>query len=193
MFVAPAHAQQTAKLRKLSKRLTGSFSSARQAGTDTAYFDVSLNTARIWTAREDGYWLYVEQAISKRQTAPYRQRVYHLTQKGDTLMSEIFELKNPQKFINQHKNPDAFNALSPDSLVALPGCTVYLTKQKKAFKGATRANNCANDFRGASYATSEVNVYKDRLESWDRGYDAQGNQIWGAVKGPYIFRKNTKK
>jgi hypothetical protein len=27
------------------------------------------------------------------------------------------------------------------------------------------------------------------MESWDRGFDAQGNQVWGATKGPYVFDK----
>jgi hypothetical protein len=27
------------------------------------------------------------------------------------------------------------------------------------------------------------------MESWDRGFDAWGNQVWGAAEGPYIFDK----
>jgi hypothetical protein len=27
----------------------------------------------------------------------------------------------------------------------------------------------------------------DRLESWDRGFDAAGVQVWGSEKGPYVF------
>jgi hypothetical protein len=26
--------------------------------------------------------------------------------------------------------------------------------------------------------------------SWDRGFDANGNQVWGAEKGGYIFKKD---
>jgi hypothetical protein len=25
------------------------------------------------------------------------------------------------------------------------------------------------------------------LDSWDRGYDRDGKQVWGAVTGPYRF------
>ncbi|MFT7452655.1 MAG: hypothetical protein ACI9VN_003390, partial [Patescibacteria group bacterium] len=27
-------------------------------------------------------------------------------------------------------------------------------------------------------------------ESWERGYDAEGNQVWGAEKGAYVFKIN---
>jgi hypothetical protein len=36
-------------------------------------------------------------------------------------------------------------------------------------------------------ATSEVVVSPGRIESWDRGFDAEGVQVWGAEKGAYVF------
>ena len=36
-------------------------------------------------------------------------------------------------------------------------------------------------------ATSEVVVSPGRIESWDRGFDAEGAQVWGAEKGAYVF------
>jgi hypothetical protein len=43
--------------------------------------------------------------------------------------------------------------------------------------------------RGATYATSEVVINKQMLESWDRGWDASGKQMWGATKSGYQFVK----
>ena len=37
--------------------------------------------------------------------------------------------------------------------------------------------------RGASSATSEVEVHPDRVVSWDRGFDAERKHVWGAEKG----------
>ena len=45
---------------------------------------------------------------------------------------------------------------------------------------------------GESYAQSQVDVKPDRVESWDRGFDTEGNHIWGAEKGGYIFLRQTK-
>jgi hypothetical protein len=30
---------------------------------------------------------------------------------------------------------------------------------------------------------------KDGMESWDQGWDAEGQQVWGATKGGYRFDK----
>jgi len=43
--------------------------------------------------------------------------------------------------------------------------------------------------RRAQYATSEVQIYPNRIVSWDRGFDSEGKQVRGAVKSGYIFRK----
>ncbi|MGB0932242.1 MAG: CpcT/CpeT family chromophore lyase, partial [Chitinophagales bacterium] len=56
----------------------------------------------------------------------------------------------------------------------------------------TKEKECGSTLRGATYATSKVNIYKDRLESWDQGFNDQDSQVWGAVKGPYIFDKMEK-
>jgi CpeT protein len=28
-----------------------------------------------------------------------------------------------------------------------------------------------------------------RMSSWDRGFDAEGRQVWGATGGAYVFNK----
>ena len=46
--------------------------------------------------------------------------------------------------------------------------------------------------RGASYASSIVTLTPKYLLSWDRGYNKEGEQVWGAEKGGYMFRKIKK-
>ncbi|KAL3512056.1 hypothetical protein ACH5RR_024773 [Cinchona calisaya] len=42
---------------------------------------------------------------------------------------------------------------------------------------------------GATYSTSELSVLKNNeVRTWDRGYDEEGNQVWGAIGGPYEFK-----
>jgi len=59
------------------------------------------------------------------------------------------------------------------------------------FEGSTRGDGCASSLAGASYATSEVVVTPGRLLSWDRGWDASGEQAWGATGGGYEFVKRS--
>ena len=68
-----------------------------------------------------------------------------------------------------------------------PGCAVNLAWRDGAFVGATHPTACLSTLRGASYATSEVRLTEAGLTSWDRGFDAAGAQVWGAVVGPYQF------
>ncbi|TYH42172.1 hypothetical protein ES332_D11G045300v1 [Gossypium tomentosum] len=42
---------------------------------------------------------------------------------------------------------------------------------------------------GATYCTSELTILKNNeIHTWDRGYDDDGNQVWGVKEGPYEFK-----
>ena len=146
--------------------------------------------ARIWRDRDDGVWLYVEQAVATSLDQPYRQRVYRLTGPRDGVFeSEVYAIPEPLRFAGAWREERPLAGLTPDDLARRDGCTVYLRWSDGAFEGSTREDACSSTLRGASYATSAVRAFADRLESWDRGFDADGNQVWGAEKGGYVFRK----
>ena len=67
------------------------------------------------------------------------------------------------------------------------GCEVYLKWVDDHFEGSTLGEGCESTLGGASYATSEVYLGADLIESWDRGFDAAGVQVWGAEEGAYEF------
>lgn len=188
---ASRHAdEQSDDLQRLLEFMTGSFSSQAQAVMDTNFLDIRLQMVRIWPHRTDGYWLYVEQATSARQNKPYRQRVYHLTQRADGLLeSAVFVLENPTRFAGEWMKPDPLSGMSPDSVVQRSGCSIVLSREGDAFAGSTTGRACPSELRGAAYATSEVRIVRDTLISWDRGWDAQGDQVWGSAHGGYIFVK----
>ncbi len=181
-----------ATLATLAELMTGSFSSAAQSAADEDYFDIRLEMARIWPDRKDGYWLYVEQAAASNLERPYRQRVYHVEEDKDgSFRSEVYSIPDPLRFVGDWKKKDPLVGLSRDSLEIREGCAVILRLNPDGlFAGGTDDAACKSTLRGASYATSDVVVGEDRIESWDRGFDATGNQVWGAEKGPYIFNRN---
>lgn len=180
-----------ADLDDLHKRMTGSFSSEAQAARDSAFFDIRLHMADIWKDRTDGFWLYVEQAAASSLAKPYRQRIYHVYQENDTtLASKVYEFNSPLRFAGAWNNPALFNSLTVDSLIDRKGCAIYLHKNKEGnYAGSTPGKECLSSLRGATYATSEVVIYADKLISWDRGWDKADKQVWGAVKGGYEFVK----
>ncbi|MBK7703651.1 MAG: chromophore lyase CpcT/CpeT [bacterium] len=178
------------QLLAFSKLMTGSFSSAPQAAADPEFRDIRLEMSQIWPARSDGVWLYVEQTVAGAP-APYRQRVYRLTRKdADSYVSDVYTLPDETSFAGAWNDPARFAALTPEQLTPKPGCGVTLDKvDDYTYKGATTDKKCASELDGATYATSEVTVTAMWLKSWDRGYDNDGQQVWGAIKGPYIFTK----
>lgn len=182
--------QESPDLSRLAAMMQGSFTSSAQAQRDTAYFDVSLEMFPIWEKRKDGRWIYVEQALSALKGKPYRQRIYHLTQRADgSFISEVFSLPDETSFVGAYLTPEKFDALSPEQLNLRDGCAVILHKEGEGFAGATEGNGCESNLRGAKYASSKVEISQGRIHSWDQGFDASGKQVWGATKGPYEFIK----
>jgi hypothetical protein len=179
------------ELERLAAWMTGSFSSAEQSRRDEDYHDIRLEMVRIWHDRTDGIWLYVEQAAANRLQEPYRQRVYRLTQLGpDLFESRVFSLEDPLRHAGVWREPEPLSDLEPAALVPRHGCAVLLRLQPDgSYAGSTLGSLCQSSLRGASCATSEVRVTADEIRSWDRGFDAAGRQVWGAQKGPYLFRK----
>lgn len=176
--------------KELISIMQGSYSSEKQSVIDTSYFNISLRMIPIWKNKKDHY-LYVEQAIFKKQEKPYRVRIYKVTQLGeDEFISEIHTLKNEKDWIGKWKTPEAFDALSESDIDLKQGCGVKLKRvAKNKFVGSTGEKTCPSELRGASYASSKVTVLADQIISWDQGFDKNNKQVWGAEKGGYEFIK----
>jgi hypothetical protein len=144
--------------------------------------------APIWQDRHDAFWLYVEQASANSQDKPYRQRVYRLQElKNGLFESRVYTFPDPRKHVQAWKEEDPLADLSPKDLEERKGCFIVLQWTGESFQGSTLGRLCESTLRGASFATSEVVLNPDRMLSWDRGFDAQGQHVWGADKGGYIF------
>ena len=182
----------SARLNALQQAMTGSFDSSLQADTDPEYYNIVLHMEPIWVDKP-GHYLYVEQAVAGDQKQPYRQRVYKLEEKGRKLVSRVFELHDPEYFIGAHKAPARFQAISPADLVEKKGCAVYLKPDKLGvYRGSTRKKACKSSLRGATYATSRVSIGSSFVQSWDRGFNDDNEQVWGATKGGYLFFRKQK-
>ena len=152
--------------------------------------DSTLHTYPIWTSKADHY-LYVEQAESANPDKPYRQRIYKIITDGNGgFESHIYTLQNEADFIGKWQTPEFFDQYDESIISEKEGCTVYLIQHADgSFSGSTRLDHCKSTLRGATYATSIVKIRKDNVMSWDQGFDADGNQVWGAEKGGYRFVK----
>ena len=179
---------ETSDLDLLTEWMTGAFSSAGQAAEDPEFFDISLHMTPIWTDRVDGRWLYVEQAVSEAQDRPYRQRIYRVDEVAPGLFeSQVYTLPDPGSVIGAWRTDAPLSDLNPDDLKEREGCSIVLRRRDETFIGSTLAWLCSSSLRGAYYATSEVMITPDGMVSWDRGFAEDQKQVWGSVKGGYVF------
>ncbi len=176
-------------LKKLAAFMAGDFNSNAQADADKSYYHILLRMKPIWKERTDGYWFYVEQAVESSAHLPYRQRVYQLYQPDDTtIVSRVYEMANPQNYTGGWKDEALLRPLTIDSLVERQGCAIILTKTGRgSYYGSTQGQECLSTLRDAVYATSEVTILRDRMITWDRGWNKDGHQVWGAEQGGYVF------
>lgn len=105
--------------------------------------------------------------------------------------SAVYELPNPEEYIGSHKNLSKIANLTPNKLLVRQGCAVILKKiSHDKYSGSTHEKSCLSSLRGAQYATSIVTIDKDKILSWDRGFNANDEHVWGAEKGAYVFNRD---
>ena len=96
-----------AHFKELIAIMQGTYSSEKQSIADTTYFNISLRMVPIWKSK--GHYLYVEQALFKKQDKPYRVRIYKVSQPNDsTFISEIYTLKKRKKLDWSVEKPTSF-------------------------------------------------------------------------------------
>lgn len=174
----------------LASYMEGSFSSEKQSKLDTTYFHITLDMKKVPLKNTEGIWLYVEQTAASTPNKPYRQRFYHLEKVNDSVFtSSIYTMEEPKKYIGGHNDISMFKDFSVESLTQLEGCALELTFRNGVFEGETKEGACKNSWGKATYATSEVRIEKDKMISWDRGWNNAKEQVWGAKKGGYVFDK----
>jgi len=174
--------------------LKGDFDSAEQAREDRSYFAVSLRACETNIRGVDEPVLYVEQAMMTDLNRPYRQRIYRVENVDGRVVSHVYGMDDEVNramigACDQAQMPE----LSVDDIEERTGCAVWLTPDgPERFAGGTEGSLCKSSLSGASYATSEVVLSADTIQSWDQGWSASDQQVWGAVSGPYIFKRTKR-
>jgi CpeT protein len=176
-------------LEEFATVMQGRYSSAKQAAKDKTFFNITLQMTPIWKTK--GNYLYVEQAITKSQNKPYRIKIYKLSQRSnEEFICEVFSIKNEKNWIGKYKMPKAFDKLTESDIELKKGCEiVYKRLSENVFNGKSGKKSCPSELRGASYATSKTDIFKDKIIAWDQGFDKKGKQVWGSIQGGYILDK----
>ena len=192
----PSFSDLKSQVQEVKGFLLGTMDSSVQSLESPDYFDVTIKHCALKISdpenldeASDSEFLLILQSISAAE-APYRIRVAKLRPDlaQAAVASSNYLVRDSLDVTKMCGIPESERVLQASDLV-LNKCTTYLRKSEKGYTGGTLPEGCPSDIRGAVKVSNQVNLGSHHMTSWDRGWKADGSQAWGAVKGPYRFRK----
>ncbi len=173
----------------VAAHLTRAMDTTAQAVNNPNFVGVQMTTCPIEVTESDtsAIYLYQEQALTERIGTPYRQRFLQikLSDDGTRVESRTFKPATPGDwtgFCQQRDRIVAAHELGP--LV----CIVGLRPSTLGYVGSTPSEGCPVNLRGAVRLTNTIVLHRDGMDTWDRGFNADGDQVWGAETEPYQYR-----
>ncbi|MEO1620979.1 MAG: chromophore lyase CpcT/CpeT [Cyanobacteria bacterium J06632_3] len=183
--------------------LIGTMDTTAQAAVNPNFVGVQMTTCPVSVvganvgANRNSVYLYQEQALTENLDEPYRQRFLQITPgAGDRIDSHTFKPDSPERWIGlcAALADSAGSEASAMGEIAIADlgertCTVSLRVSNiGGYVGSTPTGGCATTFRGATSIHNTVVLHDRGMDTWDRGFDAAGNQVWGAEDIPYQYR-----
>ena len=101
--------------------------------------------------------------------------------------STTFRIIKPQRWIGLCDRPQAQQNINLDDLGEAI-CSLSLRPLMTIYIGETPPEGCRTNIRGAVRITNTVILHSQGMDTWDRGFDEEGNQVWGATNESYQFR-----
>lgn len=170
--------------------LVGIMDTTAQAAANPKAPSVRMTTCRIAIAEKpEETYLYQEQALTQNLDHPYRQRLLHLYLDPSTqkIASESYKLAQAETWRGLCHKPLSQRRLTlrdRDQAV----CIIWLQPTADGFLGETPPQGCPANIRGAVAITNTIHLTELGMDTWDRGLDAAGNQVWGAQDQAYQYR-----
>lgn len=136
--------------------------------------------------------MYVESVRSNAPWDPFRQSVFQLYEYKGKVRLRTYTMAVDQDtlgmLIGMNAVPDQFVGITSENLI--PTLDVELDVSSKGFSGSTPYPYPTSAL-GAVEMTSEVSFDGKALTTTDRGYDAQGQIVWGGdADSTYTFEKS---
>ncbi|MDY6939662.1 MAG: CpcT/CpeT family chromophore lyase [Cyanobacteriota bacterium] len=192
VLITPATFAQTRSIEEqvseVVSYLVGTMDSSAQAIAHRDAPDVRITTCPIAVPTISAAFLYQEQALSMNLDDPYRQRFLQIAPNNseDAVESKAFKLANPEAWIGLCDRPASDRVVTIDELGETV-CSLFLQPERNGYRGTTPEEGCPTNFRGAVRITNTVFLDATTMETWDRGFDATGNQVWGADDRSYRY------
>ncbi|KAJ9567803.1 hypothetical protein OSB04_003769 [Centaurea solstitialis] len=185
----------------VSQSLSGEKFSKEQASRDPDnYFNLRWLSCPAADMVDGSKVLYFEQAFWRTPHKPFRQRFSMVKPCPKEMKCDVelstYAIRDAEEYKNfcdrlRDQRPQPEEVIGD---VAEHLTTIYLKRCERGkrclYEGSTPPDGFPNSWQnGATYCTSELAVLKNNeIHTWDRGYDDNGNQVWGVKDGPYEFK-----
>ncbi|KAE9467638.1 hypothetical protein C3L33_00454, partial [Rhododendron williamsianum] len=186
--------------RLVSRSLTGQKYSKEQAARDPDnYFNLRWLSCPAAEMVDGSKILYFEKAFWRTPHKPFRQRFFMVKPCPNEMKCDVelstYAIRDAEEYKNFCDRPKDQRSQPEEVIgdVAEHLTTIYLKRCERGkrclYEGSTPPDGFPNTWNGATYCTSELSVLKNNeIHSWDRGYDDDGNQVWGVKGAPYEFK-----
>ncbi|AFY69884.1 protein of unknown function DUF1001 [Thalassoporum mexicanum PCC 7367] len=189
------------QVQQVADYLIGAMDTSAAAIANRDVADVRMTTCVVEVIdrepKESVIFLYQEQAISTKLEQPYRQRFLRIapSKDGKQVESRSFRPAVSDRWIGLcNREPEARQVSQAELGEAL--CSVFLSLDAERdqygnyyrYIGSTPPEGCPTNFRGAVKITNKILLTDGEMETWDRGFDASGKQVWGADDSSYKFK-----
>lgn len=190
----PGGAQLPGAADEVAGWLGGTFDTKDQAAIDAEVPSLRLVIVAVPKSRLSfgAPVLYREEAKPNRLERPVRQGFIRLEEDASGgIVVRFFELKDGAAAAGKWRTPADLALFGRNDIRERTACAITLSRKGDHYEGTSAGSGCAPSLLGANRASSEIRVWPDRLETWDRGFDGRGEQVWGPRKGPYRWTKRT--
>ena len=178
-------------VKEVVSHLVGVMDTSAQAKTNPNAPDVRITTCkvRVENADQKSVFLYQEQAMRSRLSQPYRQRFLQISSSNDSqiVQSAGYKPPTPQAWVGLCNQPEAKRVVLLSD-IGKTECSVFLRRDREKYIGETQNGGCPSNYKGAVRITNRIVLHQTGMDTMDRGFDADGNVVWGAKEEPYQFR-----
>lgn len=182
------------QVQEVVSHLDGAMDTSAQALANPKAPNVRITTCIVQVEdagvfnRSDAVFMYQEQALSQELSSPYRQRFLRIAPVfGSLIESAVFKPPTGSAWVGLCAKPESERVVKRSDL-GVANCSVFLQRSGENYIGETPNGGCPSNFKGAARITNRIVLHQTGMDTLDRGFDAAGNQIWGAKEEPYQFR-----
>jgi hypothetical protein len=183
--------QQQHHLTRIVSHLVGVMDTSRQASLNPKQPNVRMTTCliKVDDLETNHHFLYQEQAMANKLDQPYRQRFLEIfpSENSQQIIAKSYKPVNPDQFKGFCNHNEIERNFTTNQLGEYV-CQVILTPVISIYRGETPPEGCKANVRGAVRITNTIILHSQGMDTWDRGFDQEGNQVWGAENESYQFR-----